>query len=140
MASGRTCFACSGRISGSGLALRRPLRTNLSAGYTPHLFRVGLEEQLVESLPETIRNPLFKVLFDRAREHVRLEIARADHGGLDEPQTPQGVHGLQGVVEELAVVVDPRQPPHRDEVVPEDLVPQRLDGRDLREETMLGRG
>ena len=53
---------------------------------------------------------------------------------VDQAEAAQRVAGLQRVVEELAVVVDARQARHRDELVAEDLVPERLHRLDLGEE------
>src|SRR5262245_47487575 len=65
-------------------ALRRPLGTDLRAGDAPDFFRVCLEEDLEEPLPESIRDPLLEVLLDR----VRLEVP-ADVAGDAEERVPE---------------------------------------------------
>ena len=51
-------------------ALGGPLRFDLGAGDAPDLLRVRLEEDLVEPLPEAVRDPLLEVLLFSALPRV----------------------------------------------------------------------
>ena len=64
------------------------------------------------------------------------EIAEEDADGVDEAEAAQRVHRLERVVEEFAVVVDPRQPRPAEEVGAEHLPPQLLHRSDLGEEAV----
>src|SRR5262249_22564419 len=44
-------------------ALSGPFRGDLRTGYTPDLLGIALEENAVETVAETVRNPLFDICF-----------------------------------------------------------------------------
>src|SRR5207302_1047529 len=117
-------------------ALRGPLRTHLGAGNPPDLLRVGAEEALVEPPPEPRRDPVLERLGGAASpQETREERERATHR-LDEPELADDVPRLEWVVEVVPAVVDPREARPSEELLTEQLVPQRLDRLQLREEAM----
>ncbi len=87
-------------------ALGAEVGRDLGGGHPPHLLVVGLEEVLVE--PAAVVGddvPLEGALVLR-RRHPHLGEGQGAADGLDQTQVAQGLEGLDGVVVELALVVD----------------------------------
>src|SRR5215204_7258530 len=55
---------------------------------------------------------------------------------VPEPEPLQCILGLERIVEEFVFVIDARKPRHRDELIAQDLMPERLHRGDLREESV----
>ena len=116
--------------------LRGPLRPHLGARDAPDLFRVGLEEDLVQAPPEPVGHPLVQRVFHRRRIELRVEVAEHAARRIHDAEAHQRVLRAERVVEILAAVEDAGLAGHVEEVVAEDLLPEFLHGRDLREEAM----
>ena len=108
-----------------------------SAGHAPHLLGVGLEEDAVQAPAEARRRPALE------RGHVLRSAAPAPRRRSRRTSPPrpgrgwQRVPGPQGVVVELAAVVDAAQAgPQQEVVLGQDLVPERLDLGHLGEEAV----
>src|SRR5205807_713243 len=65
-----------------------------------------------------------------------LEVAGQDSRRSDRAELRQGIDGLERVVEELAVIVDPAHPRPGEELVAEDLAPEAVDLVALGEEAV----
>ena len=55
--------------------LRSPLRADFAARYSPDLFSVSLEEDIVEAFAESVGNPLLEGLFVLFWKHQCFKIA-----------------------------------------------------------------
>src|SRR6185312_10047519 len=117
-------------------ALRCPFSTNLAARDSPDLFRVGLEEELVQSASESIAHPLLERILHGIRVQSGVDVTRHDSYRIHDAESAEGIACLQRIVEVLAAVVDSRQSRDIDELIAEQLFPELLDGSDLGEETM----
>jgi hypothetical protein len=67
---------------------------------------------------------------------ARHDVAREDARHLGDADVSHEIGQAERVVEEAAVVVDAREPPHADEIRAHHLAPERVDCRDLRQEPM----
>src|SRR5262249_1764464 len=115
-------------------SLSRPFGTDLGTRKAPDLFGVGLEENFEESATQAVRDPLFEMLFRQSRMKLRVGVTPDDAQRIPDAEPSKGVPCLERVVEVLPVVMDPRQARNRNELRPEQLVPQRLNRPDLCEE------
>ena len=115
-------------------ALRGPLRSDAVTWNAPDLLRVGLEEDPVESPTEPVGDPVLEADFRSNRLHPDPEIAQEHEEGIDDAEAHQGVHRLEGVVEEFAAVVDPGEPWPSQHLGAHHRAPELLDGADLGEE------
>jgi hypothetical protein len=103
----------------------------------PHLLGIGGKEHLVETLAEIRRNPVLERLGRQpGRGRPAPQIRGGTAPGLEDAEPRQNVPRQQRIGEVLAVVVDARQPRPREEVVTHQVLPQSLDLRDLREESV----
>ena len=117
-------------------SLRRPFRPNLGAGNAPDLFRVGLEENLVQALAKAVADPLLQVLFVVVIGHSRPKIAEYNADGFDRSQAEERILGLQRVVKELLAIENPREAGPRQKLIAQNLVPHLIDFVPLGEETV----
>ena len=108
-------------------ALRRPIGGNLVARHAPHFLGVGLEENLEQPLAELVAHPFMESARRRDGKNFRVGVGRQARRAGEHAELEQRFEGLERVGEELAVVVDARQPRPRDEIVGQDLLPQRHD-------------
>ena len=88
----------------------------VAGGHAPDLLGVGLEEDLEELAAEPIDDPVLEGPLGPDRPQAGLEVAQQDAGGANGAELPEGVDGLERVMEELAVVVDAAQPRAGDEL------------------------
>jgi hypothetical protein len=110
-----------------------PQSADISAGGTPQT--VGLEEVLVQPPAVVLRDVALEGRLVLRRPHPDPEERQHAAKRLDRSEVREGVHDLDRVVVELALVVDAAGPgPEHEVLVREDLVPERLHLRDLREE------
>ncbi len=116
--------------------LRRPVGRDLGGGHPPDLLGVGLEEDVEEGPAEAVDDPVFEAPLGLDRLGAGLQVAGEDPGRGDRAELLQGVDRTQGVVKELAIVVDPAQPRAAEELIGEDLVPEGVDLGVLGEEPM----
>ena len=117
-------------------ALGRPVGADHVAGQAPHLFGVGLEEGLVEALPEAVHDPVLERLLGIGRLEPCAQVARRHARAFHQAEVAHDVGQLERVGVVAALVEDARQPRHADHLAPEQLVPQPLDLGDLRVEAM----
>ncbi len=117
-------------------ALRGPLRPDAIARNPPDLFRVGLEEDVIEAAAEPVRDPVFEADLRTDRLQPDPEIAQEDEERVADAEAGEGVHRLEGVVEELAAVVDPREPRTLQHLGAHHRAPELLDGADFGEEAV----
>jgi hypothetical protein len=112
--------------------LRRPLRLDLGARDAPDLLGVGLEEVRVDAPAEPAHDPVLEAARLRGAETVAgAKVGDGAAGRLRHPQAAKDVGGLERVVEEVAAVVDPREAAANEQLVPQDLLPEPLDLREL---------
>ena len=120
--------AAYGAAQGQALdALRGPVGRNFTALHAPDFLGVGLEKDAEQPVPELVGDPILECLRIPDREDAGLEVGHHAEGGLEETQLGQGVHRPQWVVEQLAVIEDARLARPRDQLVAQDVIPQRLD-------------
>src|SRR5215207_1821203 len=92
-------------------ALRAPVGADLVAPHPPHLLRVVAEEGLVEALAEPVDEERVEEGFVLLRRELRLHVAEADERGVEKSQPPRhGQRDPDGIREEVALVIDARQP------------------------------
>src|SRR5271163_2268031 len=97
----------------------------------PHLLGIGLEEVVVQTPPEPGDQPAFVHVLALRWSHPGPGVAENAPGGLDDTKIAESIGGLQGIVVELAAVVDPALAwPEHEILVGEHLVPEFLDLRD----------
>jgi hypothetical protein len=106
--------------------LRGPFGTDLGTGNSPDFLRVGLEEDQIKPPTKAVGHPLLEVFFDRIGPPMPAKVAQDDSYRVPKAQTLEGVRGLEGIVEIIAVVVDAGEARHLDELVSQDLMPQAL--------------
>src|SRR5262249_8544124 len=117
-------------------ALCRPVHGDLGARNAPDLLGVGLEEDLVQPVPKAVRHPLLEAgLFGR-RPETGFGVTQADQQGFERSEAGERIQRLQRVIEEMAAIMDARQPRSAEKVLAEDLVPQAVDQRYFRKEAM----
>ena len=118
-------------------ALGRPVRLDVGRRHPPDLLGVGLEESPVQAPAESPRRPALERAEVLRRVHTDPEKRKAAPDRLHQPEARERVVEPDRVVEVGPVVVDPAQPGPDEEVLrTEDLVPQVLDLRHLREEAV----
>ena len=82
------------------------------------------------------RHPVLEARRRRLRPRAAPEVGERAERRLDDPEARDDVLRHERVGEELALVVDPREPRPGEELVAEHLVPQALDRLQLREEAV----
>jgi hypothetical protein len=97
---------------------------------------IGFEKDLEQALPETVADPCGKIVFGTDWESLGPDIAEYTAGGFQRTKANQGVHSLEGVIKELAIVEDARHPRALQEILSEELVPHAVDEGDLCEKTV----
>ena len=105
--------------------LRRPFGAQLVARHAPHLLRVGREEHLVQPPAEAPRDPLLERVGVPGRR-TRAQIGPQRARQLDRPQVAHDVDRVERVGEHPPAVADARHPRPDDQLVAQDLLPQRL--------------
>jgi hypothetical protein len=114
-----------------------PVRRHLGRGHPPELLRVGLEERPVEPPAEARRDPALEVVLVLGRSDLHPQVRRDTLDRLDDAEVAQCIGRAKRVVEQLVLVIDPAHPRSLQEVFRgEDLAPQVLDHRDLREKAV----
>ena len=117
--------------------LGRPVGGHVGDGHPPHLLGVGLEEGAVEAPPEPGHEPVLVVRLVLGWADAGPQVGEAAQDRLPQAQVAQGVDRLEGVVVELALVVDPAHARAQHEVaLGQDLVPQGLHLGHLGEEAV----
>ena len=117
--------------------LGRPVGRHVGHGHAPDLLRVGLEEDAVEAPPEAGHEPVLVVGLVLGGPDARPQVGEPAQDRLPQPQVAQGVEGLERVVVELALVVDPAHAgPEHEVALGQDLVPEGLHLGDLGEEAV----
>ena len=118
--------------------LGRPVGRHVGHRHAPHLLGVGLEEGAVEAPAEAGHQPVLVVGLVLGRAGCGPTGRRSRTGWPPTgPGCLQGVHGLERVVVELALVVDPAHAgPQHEVALGEDLVPEGLDLGHLGEEAV----
>ena len=107
------------------------------AGTPPDLFGVSLEERAVEAPAKPAYHPALEVGGVFRRANPSGGVGANTRECLDQAQIPECVHRPQGVVEELAVVVNATHARTQQKVgVRKDLVPEGLNPRNLREKAV----
>ena len=76
----------------------------------PDLLRVGLEEDLVQPAAELVDDPVLQAARVRALGEPRTGEGEHAADGFHGTELGQGLHRPQGVIEELALIVDPGRP------------------------------
>ena len=115
-------------------ALGCPFRAHLGRGNPPDLFGVRPEEALVQTAAEVRGHPVLERLDRATAPHCGSEERERAANGLDQPELPNDVPRLEGVIEVLPAVVDAGQPRACQQLVAEDGIPQTGDRGQLREE------
>ena len=103
-----------------------PVRADRPAGHTPDLFGVALKEPSVQAHAEAVGHPLFEGLGLSMWPELRLEITQQDQRTLADAEIAEGIDKTERVVEEIPVVMDARQPPDLQQIVPEHFLPEPL--------------
>ena len=117
--------------------LGRPVGRHVGHGHAPDLLGVGLEEDAVETPPEAGHEPVLVVGLVLGGADARPQVGEPAQDRLPQPQVAQGVEGLERVVVELALVVDPAHAgPEHEVALGQDLVPEGLHLGDLGEEAV----
>ena len=116
--------------------LRGPFRADLRGRDTPHLLGVRLEEELEEPPAEAVRHPVLERLLDRIARRRGAQVRGHAARELDGPELADDVGAAQRVVEKALVPVDAGHPRTQQELLAEDLAPERLDLERLREEAV----
>src|SRR5690606_326597 len=92
-------------------ALRCPICSNLRTRHAPDLLRIGLEELLIEPLAKAIDHPVLEALLLGVWIlDTRLHIAQQHASTLDRAKVRQRIPDVDGVLVELAAIIDARQP------------------------------
>src|SRR5206468_1482605 len=104
-----------------------PLGLDLAAGDAPDLLGVRAEERVIETLAEVRRHPVLEARRLRGRAQSAPEVGERAAGGLDGAEAAEDVLRDERVREELALVVDAREPRPDEQLVAEHLVPEPLD-------------
>src|ERR1700704_3124078 len=136
-----TCFDLSRvRLSDLGLTASHSAR-NRERSFTrrdaPALLGLGLEEMLVQppTEPACVEALEVRLVLRRLDPHPEVRPSAAHR--LHAAELFEGVHGLDRVVEELALVEDPTHPGPAEELVgTQDLEPEVVDRLHLGEEAM----
>ena len=114
--------------------LGRPVGRDGAGRHPPDLLGVRLEEDLEELAAEAVDDPILDAPLGLDRGQPGLEVARHDPERAQEAQLPERIDGLERIMEELAVVVDPAEPRPSEQLVAQDLAPEPVDLVALREE------
>ena len=87
-----------------------PVGRDRVGGHPPDFLGVRLEEDLEKLAAEPVDDPVLEAPLGLDRREPGLDVAGQDAAERTKPELPEGVDGLERIVEELAVVVDPAQP------------------------------
>src|SRR5262249_32446508 len=110
---------------------------DLVTRYAPDFLGVGLEEYVVQALSKPVGDPLFECLFRFLGKHLGAQVAEKDQCAVPDAETQQSIGRAQWVIKEFLVVVDARETTTSEKLsFSENFAPHRVNGFDLREETM----